>query len=149
MTNQYEELYGYRFEDLSVGMKEMYSHTMTETDIRMFAAMSGDSNPIHLNEEFAASTRFGGRIAHGLICASFISAIFGTKLPGPGCVYVSQTLKFKAPVKIGDTVVVSVTITELVSEKRCVKFDTICTVRGKAVIKGEAELYVPPRDEIT
>lgn len=148
MTANYEELYGYRFEDLSVGMNEVYSHTITETDIRMFAAMSGDNNPIHLNEEFAASTRFGGRIAHGLICAGFFSAIFGTRLPGPGCVYVSQTLRFRAPVKIGDTVIARATITELISEKRRVRFDTVCTVRGKVVIRGEAELYVPPRDEV-
>lgn len=142
MSERFQELYKYTYEDLYVGMSEVYSHTMTETDIRMFAAMSGDTNPLHLDEEFASSSQFGGRIAHGLISVGFISAIFGTRLPGPGAVYLSQTLKFKAAVMIGDTVVVRVTIKELVPRKRVAVFDTVCTVGDKVVIRGEAEIYM-------
>jgi 3-hydroxybutyryl-CoA dehydratase len=111
----------------------------------MFAGVSGDYNPVHINEELAASTMFGGRIAHGMLSAGFISTVLGTKLPGPGAIYLAQTLKFKAPVKIGDTVVTRCTIKELVPEKRKVKFDTICTVRGKPVVEGEADIMVPAR----
>ncbi len=111
----------------------------------MFAGVSGDTNPVHLDDEFAKSTMFGARIAHGMLSASFISAIFGTKLPGPGCIYLAQSLKFKAPVKVGDTVVVRVTIVELIPEKQRVLFDTVCTVAGKPVLEGQAELLVPAR----
>ncbi len=141
----FEEFYGYRFEDLEVGMSAAYGHTVTEADILMFAGVSGDTNPVHLNEELAAASMFGGRIAHGMLSAAFISTVLGTKLPGPGSIYLSQTLKFKAPVRVGDTVVARATITELAPEKRKAKFQTVCTVAGKVVLDGEAEIMVPAR----
>ena len=144
-SKQFEEFYGYTFEELSVGQSAVYARTVTEADILMFAGVSGDYNPVHINQELAESTMFGGRIAHGMLSAGFISTVLGTKLPGPGAIYLAQTLKFKAPVKIGDTVVTRCTIKELVPEKRKVKFDTICTVRGKPVVEGEADIMVPAR----
>jgi len=141
----FEEFYGYRFEDLEVGMSAAYGRTVTDADILMFAGVSGDTNPVHLNEELAAASMFGGRIAHGMLSAGFISTVLGTKLPGPGSIYLSQTLKFKAPVRIGDTVVARATIVELTPEKRKAKFRTVCTVAGKVVLEGEAEIMVPAR----
>ena len=144
-TNDFEEFYGAKFEDLAVGQSGVYARTVTEADILAFAGVTGDFNPVHVNEELAAASMFGGRIAHGMLSAGFISTVLGTKLPGPGAIYLAQTLKFKAPVKIGDTVVTRCTIKELVPEKRKVKFDTICTVRGKPVVEGEADIMVPAR----
>ncbi|TVO58562.1 MaoC family dehydratase [Denitromonas halophila] len=142
----FEEFYGHSFEDLTVGMSAAYGHTVTEADILLFAGVSGDTNPVHLNEELAAASMFGGRIAHGMLSASFISTVFGTRLPGPGCIYLSQTLKFKAPVRIGDTVVARVTVKSLTPEKRKALFDTVCTVGETVVLTGEAEIMVPKRD---
>ncbi|MBP7614765.1 MAG: MaoC family dehydratase [Thauera sp.] len=141
----FSEVYGLNFEDLFVGRTASASRTVSEADILMFAGVSGDTNPVHLDEEFAASTMFGGRIAHGMLSAGLISAVFGTRLPGPGCIYLSQTLKFKAPVKIGDTVVARVTIKELKNEKRRALFSTVCTVGDRVVLDGEAEILVPAR----
>lgn len=145
-ARDFAEVYGYRFEDLTVGMNAAVSRTVSEADILLFAGVSGGTNPVHLDEEFAASTMFGGRIAHGMLSAGLISAVFGTRLPGPGCIYLSQNLKFKAPVKVGDTVVARVTVKELKVEKRRAVFSTVCTVRGAVVLDGEAELLVPARD---
>ena len=97
-------LHGYYFEDLEVGMEDAYAKTITDADVINFAGISGDTNPVHLNHEFASETMFQGQIAHGMLTASFISTVIGTKLPGPGCIYVAQNLRFKAPVKVGDTV---------------------------------------------
>mgnify|MGYP001009229267 FL=1 len=144
-TNDFEEFYGAKFEDLAVGQSGVYARTVTEADILAFAGVTGDFNPVHVNEELASASMFGGRIAHGMLSAGFISTVFGTKFPGPGSIYLSQTLKFKAPVKIGDTVVARCTIKELNAEKRKAKFDTICTVRGKVVLEGEADIMVPAR----
>ncbi|MDI3513900.1 MAG: 3-hydroxybutyryl-CoA dehydratase [Rhodocyclaceae bacterium] len=141
----FSEVYGYRFEDLELGMSAAVSRTVSEADILMFAGVSGDTNPVHLDQEFAASTMFGGRIAHGMLSAGLISAVFGTRLPGPGCIYLSQNLKFKAPVKIGDTVVARVTVKELKTEKRRAVFSTVCTVGATVVLDGEAELLIPAR----
>ena len=143
--NKFEEFYGYKFEELTVGQSAVYARTVTEADIFAFAGVSGDFNPVHVNEELAAASMFGGRIAHGMLSAGFISTVFGTKFPGPGSIYLSQTLKFKAPVKIGDTVVARCTIKELTPEKRKAKFDTVCTVKGKVVLEGEAEIMIPKR----
>ena len=140
-----EELHGYYFEDLEVGMTEIFSKTVTEADITLFAGVSGDTNPLHLDQEFASSTMFKGRIAHGMLSVSFISAIIGTKMPGPGCVYVAQSIRFKAPVRAGDTVVARVTITKLIPSKRFVVFDTVCTVGDTVVIDGEATVMAPSR----
>ena len=145
MTNPADNLHGYYFEDLEVGMTDVFAKTVTETDIVMFAGISGDTNPVHLNEDFASGTMFKGRIAHGILSASFISTVIGTKLPGPGCIYVSQNLKFKAPVKAGDTVEAHCTITELNADKKFVTLKTQCPVAGKVVVDGEAMIMVPSR----
>lgn len=133
------------FEDLSVGQEASISNTVTADVINAFAAVSGDRNPVHVDADYAATTMFKERIAHGMLSAAYISAVFGMKLPGPGAVYISQTLAFKAPVKIGDVVVATVKIVELVPEKKRAKFDCVCTVGGKPVVQGEAVLMVPPR----
>ena len=142
----FSEVYSHRFVDLELDMSASVSRTVSEADILMFAGVSGDTNPVHLDQEFAASTMFGGRIAHGMLSAGLISAVFGTRLPGPGSIYLSQTLKFKAPVKIGDTVVARVTVKELKTEKRRAVFSTVCSVGSTVVLEGEAELLIPARD---
>lgn len=139
------DLTGYCLEDLSIGMKGVYARTITETDIVMFAGISGDTNPMHLNEEYARETPFKGRIAHGMLSACFITTVLGTRLPGPGCIYMSQNLRFKSPVRIGETVTTTVTVTDIIPEKRRVALSTICTVLGKPVIEGDALVMVPSR----
>lgn len=133
------------FEDLSVGMREDYSKHVRASDVVGFAELSGDRNPIHLSEHFAAKTPFGGRIAHGLYTASLISAVIGTRMPGPGAIYISQTLRFLAPVKIGDTVVASVEVVELVEKGRRAKLRCECRVGDVVVLEGEAEVKIPAR----
>jgi 3-hydroxybutyryl-CoA dehydratase len=131
------------FEDLSIGMSEQLTKNVAASDVVGFAEVTGDRNPIHLSEHFAAKTPFGTRIAHGLYTASLISAVLGTRLPGPGAVYISQTLNFRAPVKIGDTVEVDVTVTELTPEKFRARLSCACTVDGETVLDGEAWVKVP------
>jgi 3-hydroxybutyryl-CoA dehydratase len=133
------------FEDLSVGMTEELRKTIDASDVVGFAEVTGDRNPIHLSEHFAAKTPFGTRIAHGLYTASLISAVFGTRLPGPGAVYISQTLNFRAPVKIGDTVAVKVAVAELMPEKSRARLACTCSVDGEIVLDGEAWVMVPSR----
>jgi 3-hydroxybutyryl-CoA dehydratase len=135
------------FEDLAVGQEASLTNTVTEAAITAFADISGDRNPVHVDAAYAATTMFKERIAHGMLSAAYISAVFGMKLPGPGAIYVSQTLVFKAPVKIGDTVVATVRIVELLPEKKRARFETVCTVDGKPVLTGEAQLMVPGRPE--
>jgi len=130
-------------EKIQVGMSVSYSQIITDFDIRKFAEVSGDRNPIHLDEVYAENSRYKKRIAHGLMTASYFSALFGTRIPGKGCVYVSQSLQFKRPVYIGDTVVASVEVTNIDLERRRVFFKTVCTVNNKVVTSGEAELYTP------
>ncbi len=140
-----DEVHGYFFEELEAGMSATFAKTVTEADIAAFAGFSGDFNPVHINEEFAKTTMFKGRIAHGMLSAAFISTVFGMKMPGPGCIYVSQALKFKAPVRIGDTVTARVEVQATVPEKKFVTFKTTCSVAGKIVVDGEATLMVPSR----
>jgi len=140
-----DDIHGYYFEDLSVGMTASYAKTITETDIVLFADISGDVNPVHLNEEFATETMFEGRIAHGMLTASFISTVLGTKLPGPGCIYLRQDLRFLAPVRPGDTVHSQITITDVNAEKKRVYAHTVCRVGDTSVVEGEATLFVPNR----
>lgn len=130
-------------ESIEIGMSVSYSQTITDADIKQFAGLSGDHNPVHLDEVYAAESRYKRRIAHGLISGSFFSALFGTKLPGPGCVYVGQSFSFKRPVYIGDTVTASATVKSVDIKKRRVHFDTVCKVRNKTVIDGTAEIYIP------
>ena len=133
------------FEDLALDMEAGFSKTVSETDVTAFAEVSGDANPVHLDKAFAEKTMFKGRITHGLLTASYISAVFGMQLPGPGAIYVSQTLNFRGPVRIGDTVVTTVRVVELFPAKRRARFACSCTVEGKPVLEGEAVLIVPGR----
>src|ERR1700704_5951335 len=133
------------FEDLSVGMTETLAKTIASSDVVGFAQVTGDRNPIHLSEHFAAKTQFKTRIAHGLYTASLISAVLGTRLPGPGAVYRSQTLNFHAPVKIGDVVEVTVEVIELMPQGRKVRLACEASVDGRVVLDGEALVSVPAR----
>ena len=133
------------FEDLSVGQEASVSNTVTADVITAFADVSGDRNPVHIDADYAATTMFKERIAHGMLSAAYISAVFGMQLPGPGAIYISQTLNFKAPVKIGDQVVTTVKVAELIPEKTRAKFECVCAVNGKPVVQGEAVLMVPAR----
>ena len=134
------------FEDLAVGMTETLKKVIDATDVVGFAEVTGDRNPIHLSEHFAAKTPFGTRIAHGLYTASLISAVLGTRLPGPGAVYISQTLNFRAPVKIGDTVDVTVAVSELIPEKFRARLACTCSVGDEIVLDGAAWVKVPSKN---
>jgi 3-hydroxybutyryl-CoA dehydratase len=134
------------FEDLAVGMTETLRKVIDSSDVVGFAEVTGDRNPIHLSEHFAAKTPFGTRIAHGLYTASLISAVLGTRLPGPGAVYISQTLNFRAPVKIGDIVDVNVSVAELMPEKFRARLTCTCSVGGDVVLDGEAWVKVPSKE---
>ncbi len=143
-----EEKHGLFLEDMTVGMTAVYAKTVTDADIVMFAGISGDTNPVHLDAHFAGQTVFKGRVAHGMLSASFISAVLGTRLPGPGCIYLSQNLKFRAPVKVGETVTARVTVKDVNPDNKRVVFDTVCTVGDTVVIDGEALLLVSRRAEV-
>lgn len=139
------EMQSLYFEDLSLGLKETYIKHVTSSDIVAFAEISGDRNPIHLSEEFAANTPFRTRIAHGVYTASLISAVIGTRLPGPGSIYISQTLRFMAPVRIDDVVDTTVEVIELTERGRRAKLRCECKVGDTLVLEGEAEVKVPGR----
>ncbi|MBM3489229.1 MAG: MaoC family dehydratase [Alphaproteobacteria bacterium] len=141
----HRELHGYFIDDLEVGMSAFYSRTVTEADIVLFAGISGDFNPLHLNREFSEKTRFGGCIAHGMLTASLISTVVGTKLPGPGAIYLGQSLRFTAPVRPGNTVTARAVVTEVEREKRRCRLITNCMVGGRLVVEGEALMLVPAR----
>ena len=130
-------------EKIEIGMYVDYSQTVSDSDIKQFAGISGDRHPIHLDEKYAQKSRFKNRIAHGMITASYFSAPFDTKIPGEGCVYTYQSLNFRKPIYIGDTVTATVIVTKIDIEKRRVKFKTECRVKRKVVTDGEAELFVP------
>ncbi len=131
---------GYDIQDLQPGMTASVAKTVTEADIILFAGVSTDVNPVHLNEEFAKTTMFEGRIAHGMLSAGFISAVLANKLPGPGTIYLGQTLKFKAPVRPGDTVVATVTVKEVIVEKKRCILESVCRVGNVVVIEGESTM---------
>lgn len=137
---------GLCLEDLSVGQSAEISHTVTDQDITAFAAVSGDRNPVHLDEAYAAKTPFKGRIAHGMLSAGYISAVLGMRLPGPGAIYISQTMSFKRPVRIGDEVTTRATVTAIDTERARVTLSTVCEVAGKPVVEGEAVVMVPRRE---
>jgi len=134
---------GYYFEELHEGLMATHERTISEADIVQFAELSGDFNPVHLDPEYAATTPFKECIAHGILSASLISAVFGMKLPGPGAIYVAQTLNFKAPVKVGDHVVAEVIVDRLVEAKRRAIFTCACWVGDTCVLEGDAVLLVP------
>ncbi len=146
MARDFASSLGYDIAELRPGMSAEIGRTVTDADILMFAGISGDTNPVHLDAEYAAQTQFQTRIAHGMLSAAFISAVAGTKLPGPGAIYMSQTLRFRAPVRVGDTVVARVTVKEVMPEKRRVLTETVCTVGDTVVVEGEALFYLPPRN---
>lgn len=135
----------YFLEDLSVGMEASLTRTVRASDIQQLAEVSGDFNPVHFDETFAAQTMFKRPIAHGMLGASYISAVFGTQLPGPGAIYISQTLNFRGPVYVGDEVTATVRIVEMMAEKKRAMFHTVCKVRDKVVLEGEAVLLVQKR----
>ena len=136
---------GYFIEDLTVGQTETFAKTVTDADIVLYAGVSGDTNPVHLDDEYAAETMFKGRIAHGMLTAAFISAVLGARMPGPGAIYLSQTLKFRAPVRPGDTVTARCEVTSIDLDKRRVALKTECLVKGKPVVEGEAIVMPPSR----
>ena len=138
---------GLYFDELSVGQTAERTHVVGAADIEAFASVSGDHNPVHMDEAFARTTAFGGRIAHGMLSAAYISAVLGNDLPGPGAIYLSQSLRFRRPVKIGDPVVAKVTVKALDAAKGHATFETLCLVNGKTVVDGEALIMVPRRDK--
>ncbi|MCO4785764.1 MaoC family dehydratase [Marinomonas atlantica] len=133
----------YSFEELSVGLSASIEKTVSEQDVQTFAQVTGDTNPVHLDADYAATTSFEKPIAHGMLTAGFISAAIGTKLPGPGCIYLEQSLKFRAPVFIGATVTTTVTVKELNERRRRAIIETTCLVNGKKVVTGEATIMIP------
>lgn len=136
---------GYDIEDISVGMSAELGRTITDAEIVMFSGVSSDVNAVHLNDEYAKTTPFGGRIAHGMLTASLLSAVLGNRLPGPGVIYMSQSLRFRAPVRPGDTVHARVVVKEVIVDKCRVVLDTVCTVGDKVVIDGEAMVMATSR----
>lgn len=132
------------YEDLKVGQSATMEKTVTEADIQAFGHATGDMNPVHFDEEYAKKTLFKGRVAHGVLSIGFISAVLGMKLPGEGTIFVSATVEFKAPVRIGDTVVTTGTVKEI-GERRRVVMDCLCTVNGTPVVVGEALVLAPKR----
>lgn len=137
---------GYKYEDLEIGMSAESAHTITEEDIDMFAQVSGDRNPLHMDEEFAKGTVFGQRIAHGALAASFISGVLGNQLPGPGAVFVALNMRFRRPVFIGSEVIARAEVTEKMDKGNRVTLKVSCVVDGKRCITGEAQVVVPSRD---
>ena len=136
---------GLYFEELSLGQSAERRHVVGSGDIEAFAQVSGDTNPVHLDEAYAATTTFGGRIAHGMLSAAYISAVLGTQLPGPGAIYLTQSLRFRRPVKIGDEVTARVTVKALDEKRGHVTLETVCLVAGKTVLDGEAVVMAPKR----
>lgn len=134
---------GKTFADLSIGMKSSVEHLVTEADVETFARVSGDYNPLHMDEAYAKTTMFGGRIAHGALSASYISAILGNDLPGPGAVFTDLNMRFKRPVRIGDTVVATAEVIEMIERGCRVVLKVKCEVGGKISVEGEARVMVP------
>ena len=138
----------YYIEDLKPGMSESFTKTVSERDIALFGEVSGDTNPVHFDEEFAKTTPFKGRIAHGVLTASYISTVLGMQMPGPGTIFMNLTTRFKAPVRIGDTVTAVCTVQEVLPEKRRVTFDCVCKVGDTVVVDGEALVMPPARPKV-
>lgn len=136
---------GRTIKEINLGDKSSYSRTVSEADVVLFGGVSGDLNPAHFNEEYSKETMFKGRIAHGMLSASYISTVLGMQLPGPGTIYLSQELKFTAPVKFGDTITATAEVIERMEEKNRITLETICVnQRGEVVVKGKA-VVMPPR----
>ncbi len=141
-----EPVAGLTYDEIELGMCASLENTVSEGDIQAFATITGDHNPVHLDAAYAAGTPFKGRISHGMLTASYISAVFGMRLPGPGAIYVTQTLNFRRPVWIDDRIRTTVTVVEMLPQKRRVRFECVCTnSEGKVVLEGEAMMMVPDR----
>ena len=139
-----EEIKGLTIDQLEVGQKASFTKTVTEADVYNFAGVTGDFNPAHMNEEYAKNTAFKTRIAHGMLSAGFISAVLGTKLPGPGTIYLNQDLIFTKPVQFGDTITATITVDELIKEKNRAILKTVCTNQdGDVVVEGTAKVMPP------
>lgn len=136
---------GYTLEQLFIDQNVEYRKIITQADVQTFAAVTGDTNPVHLNAEYAATTSFGQPIAHGMLTAGFISAAIGTKLPGPGCIYLEQTLKFRSPVFVGQEVITTITVTNINERRRRATLKTVCECEGKVVVTGDATIMLPTR----
>jgi 3-hydroxybutyryl-CoA dehydratase len=135
----------YYIDDLKPGMSETVARTVSERDIQLFGEASGDMNPVHFDEDYARKTIFRGRIAHGVLTLGYISTVLGMKMPGPGTIFMSASTRFKAPVRIGDTVVTTCAVREIVPEKRRVIFDCVCKVGETVVVEAEALVMAPAR----
>jgi 3-hydroxybutyryl-CoA dehydratase len=131
--------------ELKIGDTAEFTKTITETDLALFAGVTGDMNPVHMDQEWAAKTRFGGRIAHGMISAGLISGVVGMYLPGPGTIYVSQEMRFLAPIRIGDTVTARVTVQELLPEKNRVRLQTTCQNQAEVTVVDGTAWVMPPK----
>jgi 3-hydroxybutyryl-CoA dehydratase len=140
------EIVSFYLEDLQVGQSASYERAISEGDVREFALLSGDMNPIHLDEAYAQSTRFKGRIVHGMLPITFISTVLGTRLPGAGAIFMGASFRFKAPVRIGDTVVATCTVREINAAKARVTFDCVCRVGDTTVVEGDALVKVPSKE---
>ena len=136
---------GYCFEDLTVGMSAEYRRIVGDTEMRLFADLTGDTNPLHFDDDFAERSLFKGRVVHGMCTASLISTVIGTRLPGPGCVYLSQSLRFTAPVRPGDEIVARAVVDRLIPERHRVELETTCSVGERIVLSGRALTQVPSR----
>ena len=136
---------GYFFEDLAIGMSADYRRVISDAEMRLFADLTGDTNPLHFDDEFAKQSLFKGRVVHGMCTAALISTVIGTRLPGPGCVYLSQSLRFTAPVRPGDEIVARAVVDRLIPERYRVEFETTCSVGDRIVLSGRALTLVPSR----
>jgi len=146
MSNSYPRLHGYFIEDLEPGASAALSKTFSERDVELYAQVSTDTNPLHLDEHFAARTRVGGRVLHGMITASLVSAIIGTRLPGPGCLWMGLDIRFLAPVRIDETVHARAAVAAVDRGKQRVRLNVECAVDGKTVLEGTCLVWVPSRN---
>ncbi len=140
-----EAIAAHYIDDLEIGQSASYTRTVTEADVQQFGAVSGDFNPLHFNEEYAKTTIFRGRIAHGVLSLSYISTVLGTQLPGAGSIFLGATVRFKAPVRIGDTVTAICTVKEINRQRNRVIFDCACKVGDTVVVECETQVMVPSR----
>ena len=142
---EFEGVHGLYFEDIETGMSASFEKVVSEQDVEAFAGLSGDWNPLHLDEEFARHTRAGERVVHGMATASLISTLVGCKLPGPGCLWMGQTLKFLKPVRAGDLVCARAEVVETIEGRQRIRMRTTCRVGDTTVVEGEALVWVPLR----
>lgn len=143
-----DSLHGFYFEDIEIGMSESFEKTVSEEDVIAYAGLSGDVNPLHMDDEFARGTRAGERVVHGMVTASLISTLVGCRLPGPGCLWMGQTIRFLKPVRAGERVRARAEVVEILRERQRIRMLTTCQVGEITVIDGEALVWVPSRDNV-